>query len=59
MDDIITIDSDTHEINFNVTDEELKIRRANWKRPHRNIKQGCLENTLILYRHLQKVQLLT
>ena len=41
-DDIITIDSDTQEINFNVTEEELEIRRENWKRPAPKHKTGML-----------------
>ena len=40
--DIISIDINANSINFNVSDEELKIRRANWKPRKPSITTGYL-----------------
>ena len=40
--DIISIDINANSINFNVSDEELKIRRANWKPRQPSITTGYL-----------------
>ncbi|WP_273851459.1 dihydroxy-acid dehydratase [Guptibacillus spartinae] len=40
--DTITIDSDKQQINFDVTDEELERRRAEWVRPELRYKTGIL-----------------
>ncbi|MGA9287553.1 MAG: dihydroxy-acid dehydratase, partial [Anaerobacillus sp.] len=38
--DLITIDSDKQQINFDVTDEELERRKAEWVRPELRYKTG-------------------
>ncbi|MCP3028200.1 dihydroxy-acid dehydratase [Halobacillus sp. A5] len=40
--DTITIDSETQQINFDVTDEELEQRRKEWVRPEPKHKTGML-----------------
>ncbi|MBH0230976.1 dihydroxy-acid dehydratase [Halobacillus yeomjeoni] len=40
--DTITIDSETQEINFDVSEEELEERRKNWKRPEPKHQRGML-----------------
>jgi dihydroxy-acid dehydratase len=40
--DVITIDAVNNTINMKISDEELAKRRANWKRPESQIKQGVL-----------------
>ncbi len=40
--DIISIDINANSINFNVSDEELKIRKANWKPRQPSITTGYL-----------------
>jgi dihydroxy-acid dehydratase len=40
--DTIRIDAETKEINVAVTEEELKRRRAMWKRPESPVKRGVL-----------------
>ncbi|MBA2175688.1 dihydroxy-acid dehydratase [Halobacillus locisalis] len=40
--DTITIDSDTQQINFEVTDEELEHRKQQWQRPEQRYKTGVL-----------------
>ena len=40
--DIISIDINANSINFNVSDEELKIRKANWKPRQAKITTGYL-----------------
>ncbi|MEK3890351.1 dihydroxy-acid dehydratase [Bacillus sp. FSL K6-3431] len=47
-DDIITIDSDTQEINFHVTEEELNRRAEKWTKPAPKHKTGMLAK----YAHL-------
>ncbi len=40
--DTITIDSDTQQINFEVTEEELEDRKQQWQRPEQRYKTGVL-----------------
>lgn len=40
--DIITIDSESQEIKFNVSDNEFMIRKGNWKSPESKYKSGFL-----------------
>jgi dihydroxy-acid dehydratase len=47
--DEITIDSNENSINVNLSDEEIKARRANWKKPELKFKKG------ILYKYARNV----
>ncbi|WP_418262894.1 dihydroxy-acid dehydratase [Flavobacterium faecale] len=40
--DVITIDAVNNTINMKISDEEFAKRKANWKRPESDIKQGVL-----------------
>ncbi|PXY46566.1 dihydroxy-acid dehydratase [Flavobacterium hydrophilum] len=40
--DVITIDAVNNTIDMKISDDELAIRKANWKRPESPIKQGVL-----------------
>lgn len=40
--DIITIDADTHEIDVQLSDEELEQRRKNWEAPPLSVTSGSL-----------------
>ena len=40
--DVITIDAVNNTINFKISDEEYAKRKANWKQPESEIKQGVL-----------------
>lgn len=40
--DLVTIDSETHEISFQVTDEQLEARRRSWKQPPLKAANGAL-----------------
>jgi len=40
--DIITIDADKNQISADLTDEEIKSRKANWKQPSLKVRKGSL-----------------
>jgi len=40
--DLVTIDSETHEISFQVSDDELDTRKQNWKQPPLKATNGAL-----------------
>lgn len=46
--DIVTIDSDTQEINFNISEEELEQRAKAWVKPAAKYRNGVLAK----YAHL-------
>ena len=48
--DIITIDAEANTINMDVSDEELKNRRASWKAPPIKVSQGTL------YKYIKAVE---
>jgi dihydroxy-acid dehydratase len=40
--DIITIDAETNSINLEISEEELKVRKAQWKAPALKVSRGVL-----------------
>ena len=41
-DDIITIDAETHDLNVDVTVDEMEQRRQSWKPPRATVTRGTL-----------------